>query len=88
MLEVKYVGKIHEASPSGDKGATFDQGNYEFKHGGSMVISGLDNGCVDMCVGEQRTVTIPANMGSLDTCYLLLCRWSPRDGSRRALLHL
>lgn len=39
----------------------------EIQLGTKMLSSGLDVGLKNMCVGEQRRITLPASMGVLDS---------------------
>ncbi|CAN8100807.1 unnamed protein product [Discula destructiva] len=42
--------------------ASYDRGTpFTFKLGAGQVIKGWDEGLVDMCIGEKRTLTIPAD---------------------------
>lgn len=61
-VAVKYTGKL-------TNGTIFDATDkhggqpFSFKVGAGGVIKGWDKGIVGMKVGEQRTLTIPADMG-------------------------
>lgn len=61
-VSVKYTGKL-------TNGTVFDATDkhggqpFSFKVGAGGVIKGWDKGIVGMKVGEQRTLTIPADMG-------------------------
>ncbi|CCC06604.1 hypothetical protein SMACR_07387 [Sordaria macrospora] len=45
-------------APGYDRGSPFS-----FKLGGGQVIKGWDEGLVDMCIGEKRTLTVPPSYG-------------------------
>ena len=70
-LTMHYTGTIDKSSPSGEKGKQFDssigRGPFTFTLGKGEVISGWDQGLKNMCVGEKRTLVIPANLGYGDT---------------------
>jgi FK506-binding protein 14 len=59
-----YTGTIDESSATGEPGAQFDSSidrgtPFDFAIGKGMVIRGWDEGLLDMCVGEKRTLVIP-----------------------------
>ena len=67
-LEMHYTGTIDESSPTGEKGSKFDSSldrgeSFHFTLGLGQVIKGWDYGLLDMCVGEKRTLVIPAKLG-------------------------
>ena len=66
-LWMHYTGMIDESSETGDPGSVFDssieRGNpFDFAIGKGMVIRGWEEGLLDMCVGEKRTLIIPPSM--------------------------
>ena len=67
FLSMHYTGTIDESSAAGEKGSQFDssvgRGPFEFTLGQGMVIKGWDEGLLDMCVGEKRTLVIPPELG-------------------------
>jgi FKBP-type peptidyl-prolyl cis-trans isomerase len=66
-LSMHYTGTIDQSSSAGEKGKQFDssigRGPFSFKLGAGEVIKGWDEGLKAMCVGEKRTLVIPASMG-------------------------
>ena len=63
-LWMHYTGTIDESSATGEPGAQFDSSidrgdPFDFAIGKGMVIRGWDEGLLDMCVGEKRTLVIP-----------------------------
>lgn len=67
-LFMHYVGSIDESSETGDKGSEFDSSRkrgtpFDFVLGQGNVIRGWDEGLVDMCIGEKRTLIIPPELG-------------------------
>jgi len=67
LLKMHYTGTIDESSATGEKGKQFDssvgRGPFEFTIGSGQVIQGWDQGLLEMCVGEKRTLIIPAELG-------------------------
>eukprot|EP01108_Squamamoeba_japonica_P007340 TRINITY_DN614_c0_g1_i1.p2 TRINITY_DN614_c0_g1~~TRINITY_DN614_c0_g1_i1.p2 ORF type:complete len:133 (+),score=34.27 TRINITY_DN614_c0_g1_i1:100-498(+) len=61
-LAMHYTGTLaadgKKFDSSLDRGQTF-----QFTLGVGQVIAGWDQGLLDMCVGEERTLNIPAEMG-------------------------
>ncbi|KAL4985332.1 FK506-binding protein 2 [Aspergillus falconensis] len=60
--------KMHYRGTLADDGtqfdASYDRGTpFKFKLGAGQVIKGWDEGLLDMCVGEKRTLTIPPEYG-------------------------
>jgi len=44
--------------------ASYDRGTpFKFQLGQGRVIKGWDQGLLDMCIGEKRTLTIPPSLG-------------------------
>lgn len=44
--------------------ASYDRGQpFSFKLGAGQVIKGWDQGLLDMCIGDKRTLTIPPELG-------------------------
>lgn len=67
-MSVHYTGSIAETSKSGDLGFVFDTSKkrnkpFVFTLGIGQVIKGWDQGLLNMCVGEIRTLTIPPTLG-------------------------
>jgi FKBP-type peptidyl-prolyl cis-trans isomerase len=63
-----YTGSIAESSPTGVKGKVFDSSRnrgtpFDFVLGQGRVIQGWELGLMDMCKGEKRVLTIPADLG-------------------------
>ena len=66
-MTMHYTGTIDESSPTGEKGKQFDssvgRGPFSFRLGAGEVIKGWDQGLMGICVGEKRTLIIPASLG-------------------------
>ena len=66
-LSMHYTGTIAESSATGTKGKVFDssvgRGPFDFVLGAGQVIKGWDEGLLDMCVGEKRTLILPPAYG-------------------------
>lgn len=61
FLKMHYAGRLED-------GTEFDSSYYrerpfEFQLGTGQVIAGWDQGLIGMCVGEKRTLIIPAHLG-------------------------
>ena len=72
FLHMHYTGTIDESSEKGTKGKKFDSSRdrgdpFTFPLGGGQVIKGWDQGLVDMCEGEKRTLIIPPALGYGDS---------------------
>lgn len=68
LLSMHYTGTIDESSKNGEKGKVFDSSRtrpepFKFPLGSGRVIKGWDEGLLDMCVGEKRTLIIPPELG-------------------------
>jgi len=68
FLHMHYTGTIDKSSAKGEGGKKFDSSRdrgdpFSFKLGGGQVIKGWDQGLLDMCVGEKRTLVIPPELG-------------------------
>ncbi|CAJ2500135.1 Uu.00g029880.m01.CDS01 [Anthostomella pinea] len=62
MIEVHYSGTL--AADGNKFDASYDRGKpFSFQLGGGRVIKGWDEGLLDMCIGEKRTLTVPPEMG-------------------------
>ncbi|KAL6877000.1 hypothetical protein J3F83DRAFT_727772 [Trichoderma novae-zelandiae] len=61
-LSMHYRGTL---AKTGDKfDASYDRNQpFSFKLGAGQVIKGWDQGLLDMCIGEKRTLTIPPELG-------------------------
>ncbi|KAK0750382.1 hypothetical protein B0T18DRAFT_322451 [Schizothecium vesticola] len=61
-VSVHYRGTLQSNGEKFD--ASYDRGQpFSFKLGGGQVIKGWDEGLLDMCIGEKRTLTIGPNYG-------------------------
>ncbi|KAI0536072.1 hypothetical protein GGR58DRAFT_476516 [Xylaria digitata] len=61
-IEVHYRGTL--ASNGNKFDASYDRGKpFSFQLGAGRVIKGWDEGLVDMCIGEKRTLTVPPEFG-------------------------
>ncbi|KAI1077581.1 hypothetical protein F5B20DRAFT_572089 [Whalleya microplaca] len=61
-VQVHYRGTL---AANGNKfDASYDRGSpFGFKLGSGQVIKGWDEGLMDMCIGEKRTLTVSPEMG-------------------------
>merc|ERR1711916_344874 len=60
-LSMHYTGTLLDGTKfdsSVDRGTPF-----QFQLGAGRVIKGWDQGLLDMCIGEKRTLTIPSHLG-------------------------
>jgi hypothetical protein len=66
-LFMHYTGYIDESSDQGIPGRKFDSSGgkkpFTFFLGAGRVIQGWDQGLLDMCTGEKRTLIIPPELG-------------------------
>ncbi|KAK4162300.1 hypothetical protein QBC43DRAFT_77850 [Cladorrhinum sp. PSN259] len=61
-INVHYSGTLKSNGQKFD--ASYDRGTpFGFTLGGGMVIKGWDEGLLDMCIGEKRTLTIGPKFG-------------------------
>ncbi|KAL6891990.1 hypothetical protein GGI43DRAFT_387227 [Trichoderma evansii] len=61
-LSMHYRGTLQANGKQFD--ASYDRNQpFSFKLGAGQVIKGWDQGLLDMCIGEKRTLTIPPEMG-------------------------
>ncbi|KAH6623862.1 hypothetical protein F5144DRAFT_595959 [Chaetomium tenue] len=61
-INVHYRGTLQSTGATFD--ASYDRGTpFSFKLGSGMVIKGWDEGLLDMCIGEKRTLTIGPSYG-------------------------
>jgi FKBP-type peptidyl-prolyl cis-trans isomerase FkpA len=60
---VTYTGWLYSDTAADHKGAQFDSGTYSFTVGAGQVITGFDQGVLNMNTGGKRTVYIPSSMG-------------------------
>jgi len=69
QLKMHYTGTIADTSEAGEKGKQFDSSldggrdPFDFQLGMGQVIKGWDQGLMDMCVGEKRTLIVPPALG-------------------------
>ena len=61
-LTVHYIGTVDGSELEFDNSYTRNT-PFTFRVGAGQVIPGWDQGAVGMCVGEQRTVTVPPHLG-------------------------
>ncbi|ORY57907.1 peptidylprolyl isomerase [Pseudomassariella vexata] len=62
QVEMHYRGTLESNGNKFD--ASYDRGKpFSFKLGSGQVIKGWDQGLLDMCIGEKRTLTIPPELG-------------------------
>ncbi|UKZ64858.1 uncharacterized protein TrAtP1_006066 [Trichoderma atroviride] len=61
-LSMHYRGTLLASGKQFD--ASYDRNQpFSFKLGAGQVIKGWDQGLLDMCIGEKRTLTIPPGAG-------------------------
>ncbi|KAH8881655.1 hypothetical protein GQ53DRAFT_754111 [Thozetella sp. PMI_491] len=61
-IHVHYRGTLQSNGQKFD--ASYDRNSpFSFKLGGGQVIKGWDQGLLDMCIGEKRTLTVPPELG-------------------------
>ncbi|KAJ4418043.1 Peptidyl-prolyl cis-trans isomerase fpr2 [Gnomoniopsis sp. IMI 355080] len=61
-VSMHYKGTLESNGNKFD--ASYDRGTpFSFKIGSGQVIKGWDEGLLDMCIGEKRTLTIPPAKG-------------------------
>jgi len=61
-IQVHYKGTLLSNGNKFD--ASYDRGQpFSFRLGGGQVIKGWDQGLLDMCIGEKRTLTVPPSYG-------------------------
>ncbi|KAI1485698.1 hypothetical protein F5X96DRAFT_658372 [Biscogniauxia mediterranea] len=61
-IEVHYKGTL--ASNGNKFDASYDRGKpFGFQIGAGRVIKGWEQGLLDMCIGEKRTLTVPPELG-------------------------
>ncbi|EFQ31871.1 FKBP-type peptidyl-prolyl cis-trans isomerase [Colletotrichum graminicola] len=61
-LTMHYRGTLQADGSQFD--ASYDRGTpFTFKIGSGQVIKGWEQGLLDMCIGEKRTLTIPPELG-------------------------
>lgn len=61
-VQMHYRGTLAGTGKQFD--ASYDRGTpFSFKLGTGQVIKGWDQGLLDMCIGEKRTLTIPPEFG-------------------------
>jgi FKBP-type peptidyl-prolyl cis-trans isomerase len=67
-VSVHYTGWLFDAAAADNKGRKFDSSRdrgepFRFLLGAGQVIAGWDQGVTGMKVGEQRSLTIPPELG-------------------------
>jgi FKBP-type peptidyl-prolyl cis-trans isomerase len=67
-VSVHYTGWLFDAAAADNKGRKFDSSRdrgepFRFLLGAGQVIAGWDQGVAGMKVGEQRSLTIPPELG-------------------------
>ncbi|CRK18938.1 hypothetical protein BN1723_011726 [Verticillium longisporum] len=61
-ISVHYRGSLQDGGKEFD--ASYNRGQpFNVKIGAGQVIKGWEEGLLDMCIGEKRTLTIPSDMG-------------------------
>ncbi|KAM0276201.1 hypothetical protein ACHAQH_007008 [Verticillium albo-atrum] len=61
-ISVHYRGSLQDGGKEFD--ASYNRGQpFNVKIGAGQVIKGWEEGLLDMCIGEKRTLTIPPEMG-------------------------
>ncbi|CEJ88700.1 Putative Peptidyl-prolyl cis-trans isomerase [[Torrubiella] hemipterigena] len=61
-VAMHYRGTLQDTGKQFD--ASYDRGQpFRFNLGSGQVIKGWDQGLLDMCIGEKRTLTIPPEFG-------------------------
>uniref|UniRef100_A0A8H7TMY1 peptidylprolyl isomerase n=1 Tax=Bionectria ochroleuca TaxID=29856 RepID=A0A8H7TMY1_BIOOC len=84
QVKMHYHGSLESNGEKFD--ASYDRGQpLAFKLGTGQVIKGWDEGLLDMCIGEKRTLTIPP---SSDTARVALAQFlvEPLSSSRPSSL--
>ncbi|RFU77814.1 fkbp-type peptidyl-prolyl cis-trans isomerase [Trichoderma arundinaceum] len=62
QVSMHYRGTLAGSGKQFD--ASYDRNQpFDFKLGAGQVIKGWDQGLLDMCIGEKRTLTIPPELG-------------------------
>ncbi|PSR88811.1 FK506-binding protein 2 [Coniella lustricola] len=63
-VSMHYRGTLENGNKFDATHLGYDRGTpFSFKLGSGQVIKGWDEGLVDMCIGEKRTLTIPPSKG-------------------------